>query len=130
MASEKLGMVPLHQHIHTTLNPQPQLVFPAAFAHPKSAATTRQLTSGFLDHRHFYDPHQATQFQHPWNANSRGGSREIDSDDDDDDDLEDEGVDEDGNNVCNIAKSVDGISNNQKMKQIAPFGELLSKLGL
>ncbi|KAL3837823.1 hypothetical protein ACJIZ3_022414 [Penstemon smallii] len=149
MAKEKVGT----QQIHNGLNPHPQLVFPEAFAcssqplHRRSDASsgdpgpktsTRQLTSSFLDHRHFFQPQhppQSAQFHHQWNANSRssgGGGDDVSEDDDDEDDSDDDedDVEEEENNLENIvtvAKNSD--TNSQKMRHISALGIKAGNIG-
>lgn len=150
MASDKLSTVSASR-IHNGLTPHPQLVFPEGFtcgplrlsaaADPcTKTATTRELTSSFLGHRNYFQPHpppphQAEGFRHQWNANSRSSGGDASDDDDDD---EDEGVEdkeeEEGNSLeravtvakveeSNRNETYSSNSNSQKMKHISALGE-------
>ncbi|XP_073142494.1 U-box domain-containing protein 62 isoform X2 [Henckelia pumila] len=123
MASEKIGTVPPRQALSSL--PQPQLVFPEAFAcapqppHIRAATvgdpktSTRELTSSFIDHQpnYFHTPSlQAAGFRHHWNANYRdsGGNASVDDDEDDDYDGDEEEEENNVDNIVTVAKISDG----------------------
>lgn len=150
MASEKIGTVP-PQQVRNALSshPQPQIVFPAAFAcapqlpHLRASAvgdpktSTRELTSSFLDHQphYFHTPSlQDAGFRRQWNANCRdsGGNTSVDDDEEDDYNGDEEEEENNAENVVSVAKISDGNQeerfsancSSQKNKGISAVGEL------
>ncbi|GER31935.1 RING/U-box superfamily protein [Striga asiatica] len=148
MASEKAGMVS-HQKIH---NPHPQLVFSKAFAgvsqpphrHTGSAAcdpgaksVTRELTTSFLDHPHFFQPHSqppppqdSSSFRHHWHAGNASEDDELGGNDGDDEYEGEEG--EMGNDLGNIAdgaKISDGHGKERHSGKLKLISSLVFKDG-